>query len=788
VSESRSSTAANGLTSRRGWLLGAAAAGALIVGWSVLPARSRVGASRIFPGKEGEIALNGWIKIAADGSVILAMPRSEMGQGVHTALPMLAAEELDVPLSAVRIEQAGFDTIYGNVAMVVGSLPFHPVQAEKEDGFGRVKSARWIIGKFAREVGINATGGSSSVTDAWDVVRSAAATARAALLGAASLQWKLPVEELSVNDGVISHASGKSAGYGAMAQYAAATSIGEVRLKARKQWKLIGQPAKRLDIPAKIDGSARFGLDVRLPGMKFAVLRLCPMLGGAPGPVRAEQALAMPGIERLVMLPAYAGSTAGFAIVGKSYWHARQAAQTVEVEWRQRPMGGLDSRRAAQELVSAVTHSEGQVFFAQGDVSAAEKQAARIVEATYSAPYLAHAALEPMNCTAQVSNGKVQVWAPTQVPGMCRAMAAQVAGVAIDDVTLHVTLLGGGFGRRLEVDYVAQAVRVAMDCGGAPVQLIWPREEDTTHDFYRPMQTAALRASLDAQGRVASLRIKSAGDAISPRWLERITTAGLRTTLSALQLGAPMVPGVSSVAGPLDLADRTTAEGLFDLPYAVPNQHVEHVATHSGVPIGYWRSVGHSHNAFFAESFMDELAMQTGQDPLEFRRRLLASEPRYLAVLDLAAQKAGWGNKLPPGRARGVALHESFGSVVVQVAEVSAEGGLPRVHRVVCAVDCGTVVNPNIVAQQMEGAIVFALSAALHGRVDVHDGVVQQSNYPSYPMVRMAQAPVVETWLVSSERAPCGVGEPGVPPLAPAVANAWFALTGERRRALPFSA
>jgi isoquinoline 1-oxidoreductase subunit beta len=534
VSQARAAATAKGSVSRRSWLLGAAASGALIVGWSVLPARSRLGASRLFSGKEGEIALNGWIKIAADGTVILAMPRSEMGQGVHTALPMLAAEELDVPLSAVRIEQAGFDTIYGNVAMVVDSLPLHPVQAEKEDGFGRVKSARWIIGKFAREVGINATGGSSSVTDAWDVVRAAAATARAALLGAASLQWKLPVEELSVKDGVISHPSGKSAAYGAMAQYAAATSPGEVRLKDRKQWKLIGQPAQRVDLPAKIDGSARFGLDVRLPGMKYAVLRLCPMLGGAPGPVRAEQALAMPGIERLVRLPAYAGSTAGFAIVGQSYWQARQAAQAVEVEWRQRPLGALDSRRAAQELQVAVKQLEGQVFFSQGDAAAAEQQAARIVEAVYSAPYLAHAALEPMNCTAQVGNGKVQVWAPTQVPGMCRAMAAQVAGVAIEDVTLHLTLLGGGFGRRLEVDYVAQAVRVAMDCGGAPVQLIWPREEDTTHDFYRPMQAAALRASLDAQGRVTSLRIKSAGDAISPRWLERITTAGLRTTLSAL--------------------------------------------------------------------------------------------------------------------------------------------------------------------------------------------------------------------------------------------------------------
>jgi isoquinoline 1-oxidoreductase subunit beta len=788
VSDAAPPPAPRGPVSRRGWLLGAAAGtGALIVGWGVLPARSRLGASRLFVPNDGEIALNGWIKIAADGSVILAMPRSEMGQGVHTALPMLAAEELDVPLGAVRIEQAGFEAIYGNVAMAVGSLPFHPLEAEKADGFGRVKAGRWMAAKFAREVGINATGGSSSVTDAWDVVRAAAATARAALLGAASLQWKLPVEELSVEDGVISHPSGKSAGYGSMAQYAAATSPGSVRLKERKDWKLIGRPARRLDVPAKIDGSARFGIDVRLPGMKYAVLRLCPMLGGAPGAVRADRALAMPGVERLVMLPAYAGSTAGLAVVGKSFWQARQAAQAIEVEWQQRPGGALDSRRASAELESAVKTSEGHVFFSQGDVTAAEARAARTVQAFYRAPYLAHAALEPMNCTAQVKDGKVQVWAPTQVPGMARAAAAQVGGVELENVTLHLTLLGGGFGRRLEVDYVAQAVRVAMDCGGAPVQLIWPREEDTAHDFFRPMQAAALRASFDSQGQVTSLRIKSAGDAISPRWLERITTAGLRTALSGLQLGAPVLPGLS-VVGPLDLADKTTAEGLFDLPYGVPHQRMEHVATHVGVPVGYWRSVGHSHNAFFSESFIDELAFEARLDAVAFRRRLLAGAPRHRAVLNLAAEKAGWGIQLPLGRARGVALHESFGSVVAQVVEISAEDGLPRVHRVVCAVDCGTVVNPNIVAQQMEGAVIFALTAALYGEIEIRDGVVQQANYPSYRMVRMGQAPRVETWLVPSERAPSGVGEPGVPPLAPAVANAWFALTGERRRALPFSA
>lgn len=749
---------------RRVWLLGAAGAGALIVGWGLAPQRSRLGsASLMLPG-EGEVALNGWIKIALDGSVVLSMPRSEMGQGVHTALPMLAAEELDVPLTSVRIEQAGADAIYGNVAMLLGSLPFHPLEQEHEDGFGRVKAGRWFVGKFARELGINATGGSSSVADAWKVVRGAAATARAALLGAASLQWKLPVADLAVKDGVVLHPSGRSASYGELAKFAAATPPGSVTLKERTQWKLIGQPAPRLDLAPKVDGSARFGLDVRLPGMKYAALRLCPMLGGSVGRMNAAAALAAPGAERIVALPAYAGSTAGFAVVGRSYWEARQAVQLVDVEWRQRPGGGLDSARIERSLEEAVRGQEGFTFYEKGNAADAERQASRVIEAWYRAPYLAHATLEPMNCTARVLGGRVEVWAPTQVPQMCRAAAARVAGVPIEDVTLHVTLLGGGFGRRLEVDYVAQAVRVAMDCNGAPVQLVWSREEDTTHDFYRPMHVAMLRASLDRESRPASLRIKSAGDAISPRWMERALPA---------------------LSGPVDLPDKTVAEGLFDLPYAFASQHMEHVATRSGVPVGFWRSVGHSHNAFFSESFMDELAVAVSEDPVEFRRKLLRAAPRHLAVLNLAAEKAGWKAAVSVGRARGVALHESFGTIVAQVAEVSLEAGQPRVHRVVCAVDCGTVVNPNVIAQQMEGSVIYALSAALHGRIDVQDGTVQQGNFPSYPMVRLASAPIVETWIVPSQRDPGGVGEPGVPPLAPAVANALFALTGKRARALP---
>lgn len=767
---------------RRAWLLSAAgAAGALVIGWSVLPPRSRLGSAVLHPSAEPvagmpaskAVALNGWIKILDDGSVVLAMPRSEMGQGVHTALAMLVAEELDVPLARVSLEQAGSDTIYGNVAMLVASLPFHPTELDTYSAEGapkvrpvKIRVSEWMVGKIARELGINATGGSSSVADAWEVLRTAAATARASLLGAASLDWKLPVDELSISNGVISHPSGPSAHYGELARFAAATPPGEVTLKSRKDWKLIGQGAPRQDVPAKVNGSATFGLDVRLPGMVFAAVRLCPMLGGSPGAVNPHAALGLPGVERLVRLPAYAGSTAGFAVVGKTWWHAQQGALAVQVDWQQRPAGALDSRLIEKELETVLARTDGFTFYETGAVETAEAGAARKIEALYRAPYLAHATLEPMNCTAQVVDGKVLLWAPTQVPEMAVAAAARVAGVAVKDVKLTVTLLGGGFGRRLEVDFVAQAVRVAMECGGRPVQLIWSREEDTAHDFYRPMHVAMLRAAVNAEGQVTSLRIKSAGDAITPRWMAR---------------------GLPALSGPVDTPDKTTSEGLFDLPYGFASQKISHVATRMGVPVGFWRSVGHSHNAFFSESFIDELAWDAKQDPLAFRRALLRHAPRHLAVLDLAASKAGWGDALPAGRARGLALHESFGSVVAQVVEMALVGGTPRVHRVVCAIDCGTVINPGIVAQQMEGAVVFALTAALYGRVDIHEGVVQQKNFYDYPMLQLAQAPLVQTYMVPSTRPPAGVGEPGVPPLAPALAGALFTLTGKRIRSLPLS-
>ncbi len=753
---------------RRTWLLSAlGASGALVVGWGVLPARSRLGTPDVMLPTEGDVALNGWIKIAADGGVVLAMPRSEMGQGVHTALAMLVAEELDVALNRVKLEQAGPSKIYGNVAMFVGALPFHPLETEAEHKPLLVRTGQWMVGKVARELGISVTGGSSTMADAWLPLREAAATARASLLQVAASQWNVPAAELTVKAGVVGHASGKSGHYGEFAQAAAGTTPANVILKARKDWTLLGQPAPRNDIPPKTNGTARFGIDVRQPGMLFASVRMAPMLGGSIKTMDTKAALAMPGVERVVKLSALAGSTAGFAVIGKTTWHAHQAALAVDVQWEQREGGGLNSERIDAELLAHIQTDKGTAFFTKGDPVKAEASAKNVMQAVYHAPYLAHATMEPMNCTAQVKDGAVLVWAPTQAPDMARGVAAKVAGVSVDKVSLQVTLLGGGFGRRLEVDSVAQAVQVAMESGGRPVQLVWSREEDMTHDFYRPMHVAALHAAVDADGVVQSLRIESAGDAITPRWMER---------------------GLPSLAGPIDTPDKTTAEGLFDLPYGFAHQRMSHVATRMGVPVGFWRSVGHSHNAFFSESFIDELAAQTGKDPVAYRAALLTEAPRHLAVLQLAASKAGWGSKLPDGHAHGVALHESFGSIVAEVAEVSIEDGKPRVHQVFCAIDCGTVINPNTVAQQMESAVIFGLSAALYGKIDIKDGVVQQTNFPTYPVVQLAQAPLVHTFIVPSERPPSGVGEPGLPPIAPAVSNALFVLTGKRQRALPLTA
>jgi isoquinoline 1-oxidoreductase subunit beta len=751
---------------RRAWLLaGAGGAGALIVGVGLLAPGSRLGSPARQASADG-IALNGWIRIGPDGAVQLAMPRSEMGQGVHTALAMLVAEELDLELDAVQLVSAGHDAIYGNVQMVRAALPRHPraIEAGREGPW--VAAGDWVLQQLGRGLGINVTGGSTTLADLWDPLRLAAATARAKLLGAASLAWKLPVAEMECHAGVVSHPSGARAGFAELAERAALTPASDVAPKPRAAWRLIGTPALRIDAAAKVDGSARFGIDTRQPGQVYAVIRQAPTIGGSPGAVDVAPALALAGVERVVRLPPLAGAPQALAVVGRSTWHAMRGARALQVRWQPRPAGALDSRTIRRALAERAQAGGGFAFHAQGDVDAALAGAAHRVEALYEAPYLAHLTMEPPNCTARVADGRVEVWAPTQVPGLARAAAAQVAGVAPEAVTVHVTYLGGGFGRRLEVDLVAQAVRIALETAGRPVQLVWPRDEDLAHDFYRPAAAAWMRAGFDAQGALVALAIDSAGDAVVPRWAERVLPFG----------------GAAGI-----LPDKTTAEGLADLPYAIPHQRIAHAATTMGVPVGFWRAVGHSHNAFFSEGFVDELAHAAGADPVAFRRALLEDMPRQRAVLELAAAKAGWGTPPPPGRARGVALHESFGSIVALVLEVSLGPAGPRVHRAVAAADCGTVVNPDGVAQQLESGLMFGLAAALRGRIDIVAGAVVQKNIDELAPLTLAETPVVQTHVVASERPPAGMGEPGVPPVAPALANALFALTGQRHRSLPLA-
>ncbi|MEB0138336.1 MULTISPECIES: xanthine dehydrogenase family protein molybdopterin-binding subunit [unclassified Undibacterium] len=743
---------------RRRFILGGlAAAGALVVAWGVLPPRARLNGSHPLPLEQGEVALNGWIKIAADGSVTVAMHKSEMGQGIHTALQMLVAEELDVPMAQVRTMAAPIDKIYGNMAMLADGLPFHP------DDEGSIKHvARWLTLKTARELGLQVTGGSSSVKDAWLPLREAGATARAMLVAAAAKIWGIAPEQCHTAAGIVSDGAARSLSYGQLAAAAVASQPGRIVLKQPAQFRLIGQAQPRTDSAAKVDGSARYGIDAQPEHCLFAALKLSPTIGGTLRRVDAAAALALPGVTHVVDFSRTldARSVAGVAVIAKTYWTAKKALASLVLEWDGGAHAQLSSAAVFAELSEALDKQSGFAYYERGDAAAvlAGTDPARVLQAQYRAPFLAHATMEPMNCTACLKDGRLDLWVSTQVPSIAVDVAAKAAGIAAEQVHLHMSFLGGGFGRRLEIDMVLQAVALARETAGLPVKLVWSREDDTTHDMYRPAALARFRAAVDAQGNILAYDNKSASGSVTQQVLAR--TFGL--------------PG----AGP----DKTTAEGEFDMPYQIENQKIAHVIVPSAVPIGYWRSVGHSHNAFFKESFIDELAHQAGRTPLEFRRRLLSHHPRHRAVLDAAVAKAGVA---APGRAHGLALHQSFGTIVAQVAEVSIQDGAIRVHKVVCAVDCGIAVNPNIINQQMESAIIFGLSAALYGEITLRDGRVEQSNFNDYPVLRMNEVPNIEVIIIASAEAPEGIGEPGVPPIAPAVANAIFNLNGQRLRSLP---
>lgn len=752
---------------RRAFLLTAGAAGsALLVGCVTSAPEGRLGSGKELAAGPGEVSLNGWVKVQGDGRVVLAMPRAEMGQGVHTALPMLVAEELGIALDQISLVPAAPERLYGNVAMFVASLPIHPRELEVGEPSAAIRLTRWVVGQGAAQLGVNATGGSSSVADAWETMRLAGATARVALVQAAAQAWGVDAASVSVAQGRLSHPSGKSAHFGEFAVRAAGQEPRDVALKARADWQLIGTSPPRRDVPSKVDGSAQFGLDVRQPNQVYAAMRFNPQRGGSVASVRNEaEVRALPGVLGVVTVPPLSGGTGGVAVIAANWWQAKEATQRLDIQWAN-PEGVLPSTEAiAQDLAQRAQGDGGWTFHRRGDRPA--DSSAKVLQASYSAPYLAHATLEPMNATAWfTAPDRLELWLPSQVPGLVRSAAARATGLGADRIVVHTTLLGGGFGRRLEVDVAAQAACIAQALPGRAVQLIWTREQDFQHDFYRPAQAAHLRAWVQGD-QVAGLEIQSAGDAVTPRWLSR--------TLPWL-------------AGPVDLPDRSTAEGLFDLPYNLPYQRMRHVATHSGVPVGYWRSVGHSHNAFFSESFIDEVAASLQQDPVALRLKWLADAPRHKAVLERCAKEASWGTLLPKGHARGVAMHASFGSVVAQVVEASLVNGVPKVHRVVCVIDCGQVVHPDVVKQQMEGAVLFALSAALYGHIQIKKGVTVPDNFSTQSLVPLSEAPLVQCHIMDSNGLPTGVGEPGVPPLAPALANALFTLTGARHRSLPLVA
>ena len=747
--------------SRRGFLVAGVAAGGLLVGCGVAP-QARLGESADFPAGPGEVALNGWVKITADGRVIVAAPRAEMGQGVHTALALLVAEELDADWARVEVQPTPVGALYANTALLLNASPF-----EIGDEGWRAQRTATALRWAGQALSLHATGGSSSVRDAWEPMRLAGATARALLLQAAAQRWQVPLAQCRAEGGVVWHAgSSRQASFGELAAQAAALKPpAEVPLKDPAAFRLIGREAvARLDGAARVSGRTVYGADLRPPGLRFAALHHAPTLGGGVVSFDTSAILRRSGVLAAFMLE----DQGAVAVVADSFWRAQSALQAAlaagAVVWRDGPHTGLSTESLRQQLKSALDGPEtGFGFRSEGDAEAtlAAAQGVR-VEAVYEVPFLAHAALEPVNCTAQVTTEGVTLWCPTQVPILARLQAARTARVWPSKVTLHMTALGGGFGRRLEVDMVDQAVAIARRLPGVPVQLQWTREEDFRHDRYRPAAMASFRAALDERGRPQA-------------WLNRVAAPSVTQSFSDRLVGLP-TPA---------LPDKFQAEGAFDLPYDIPHLSVRQLLFKTPVPVGYWRSVGHSYNAFFTECFLDELAAAAGQDPLAYRRALLERHPRHRAVLDLAAEKAGWGTPLPAGRARGLALHASFGSLCAQVAEVSVQDGRPRVHRVVCAVDCGVVVHPDSARAQVEGAVAFGLTAALMGEITFKDGRVEQGSFAQQDVLRLAQMPSVETHFVPSARPPGGLGEVGVPPIAPAVVNALAVLTGQRVRRLP---
>ena len=671
---------------------------------------------------------NAFIRIGADNSVTILVSKLEFGQGVLTSIPMLIAEELECDWAKVKAEHAPVAAVYNNPLL-----------------------------------GLQMTGGSMSVATSWDQLRTVGAQARTMLIQAAANEWKVPVTECRAERGEVVHTSGRKLAYGALADAANKLPLPEgVALKEPKDFKLIGKTTKRLDARDKSIGAAKFGIDMKLPNMLTAVVARPPVFGAKVKSFDIDEAQGIPGVRYVAEIPS------GVVIIATSFWAAKKARDKVKVVWDDTGIDKVSSdAQKAQYLALAKT--PGTPAKQSGDPNAI-KAAAKTVVAEYDVPYLAHAPMEPLNCTVELTADSCKIWSGTQFQSVDRNAAAQAAGLKPEQVQITTMLAGGGFGRRAvpTSDYVVEAVQVARVVKRAvgegkpvpPVRVIWTREDDIKGGYYRPAYVHRVEAGIDAQGQAVAWNQVIVGQSI---------------------LGGTPFESMMVKNG----IDSTSVEGAMEA-YAIPNVNISLHSPKAAVPVLWWRSVGNTHTAFVKETMLDELAKAAGKDPLEYRRALLASAPRELATLNLAADKAGWGSPLPAGRARGIAVHESFGSVCAQVAEVSVEGGKIKVHKVVAAIDCGIAVNPGGVAAQVESAITYGLSAALGGAITLKDGVVEQSNFHDYPPLRIGETPVVEVHIVPSSSKPSGVGEPGTPPIAPAVANAVFVLTGKRLRSLPF--
>jgi isoquinoline 1-oxidoreductase beta subunit len=696
--------------SRRKFLQDSAAAGgALVIGFT-LPGCAAPGASA----PTSTAMPNSWVRVGNDNSVTIICARSEMGQGVFTAMPMLIAEELDVDITKVKVDFAPAGEAYVN-AMLGGQL----------------------------------TGGSTSVRDAYDKLRVAGAQARAVLVQAAANNWKVDPAACKTQDAWVLGPNGQKASYGELAPAAAKlTPPKEPALKPAGSFRYVGKPLPRFDTAAKVDGTAEFGIDAKVPGMKIAALAQCPTLGGKVVSFDASKAKGMPGVVSVVQV------TDGVAVVANTYWQARQALSAVTIQWDESAGKGISSDAIVAKLKSSI-EQPGATFKKQGDADAAMKSAAKVIEASYEIPFYAHATMEPMNFIADVRGDKINLVGPTQFQQLAQGLVAAALNVKPENVNVRTTFLGGGFGRRVDIDFILQAVEISK-AAGVPVKLVWSREDDMTHDFYRPISYHKMAAGLDASGKPVALKFSVAAPSVTARLFSAFVKDGIDPFM-------------------LEAANS---------PYDVPNISNKTVITDTGVRVGYWRSVSHNVYTFANESFIDECAVAAGKDPVEYRRSLLGKEPRYLNVLNQVAAKANWG-KPAAGQKQGVAVMEGYGTYIGVVADVSTANNDIKVHKITAVVDIGSMVNPNIVRQQIESSAVFGLTAALLDSITLKDGAVQQTNFHNYRPLRMNETPQIDITLIANGEAPGGIGEPITALMAPAVANGVFAATGKRLRKLP---